>query len=287
MHTPPRLRLPDRVSRFATLLVLSVASTWAAPTGFRDAVLADTPDAYYRLGETGGTVAAEAADPLLNGTYVGGPALGTAGSGTGDAAVAFSGTGQAVRLDNIASYGSRLATSSYEFVLRTTTTAQGFIFGQTNSGTATAVCVQFNTGASGTATAGATRFFLRAQDGTAYGASFINAALYGGGYVHLVFSYDRATGLKVYVNGVSQTLSVALNTLTSASVFANFTQPLHVAALNNRGTVTGYADVTLDEVALYPVALPATAVAAHYAALTAPPPGVIGLSTAHDFTVPA
>jgi len=279
--------LPDRVSRFAILIVLSVSAAWAASTGFRDAVLADTPDAYYRLGETSGTVAAEAADPLLNGTYVGSPTLGIAGSGTGDTAVTFNGASQAVRLDNFAPYGSRLATSTYEFVLKTTTTAQGFIFGQTNTGTATAVSVQLNTGASGTAATGATRFFLRAQDGTAYGASFVNAALYGGGYVHLVFSYDRATGLKVYVNGVQQTLSVVLNTITGASTFANFTQPLHVAALNNRGTITGYADVTLDEVALYPVALSATAVAAHYAAFTAPPPGVVNISTAHDFAVPA
>ena len=285
--TPPRLRLPVRVSLLAILVGASTSSAWAASTGFRDVVLGDTPSAYYRLGETSGTVAAEAADPLLNGTYVGSPTLGIAGSGTGDTAVTFNGTSQAVRLDNVASFGALLAASSYEFVVKTTTTAQGYLFGQTNTGTATAVCVQFNTSGSGAAVAGATRFFIRAQDGTAYGASFVNASLYGGGYVHLVFSYDRATGLKVYVNGVLQTLSVTLNTITGASTFANFTQPLHVAALNNRGTITGYAGVTLDEVALYQVALSSTMVAAHYAAFTTPPPGVINLSTAHDFAVPA
>lgn len=286
--------LPPKWTRFrdrAAILLLTssfyASACWAAPTSYRDAVQASAPWAYYRLGEPGGAVVAEVSDSTLNGTYLGGPVLGIAGSGAGDTSAAFNGSNQAVRLDNFAVFGSKLAAFSFECVLKTTSAAQGCLLGQTNTGSATAVSLQFNTGSSGSASAGSTRFFLRAENGTSYGAAFVNSALYSGNYVHLLLSFERATGLKVFVNGVQQTLSIATNSITSSSSFAGFTHPIHIAALNNRGSISNYAAVTIDEVAFYDSALPASVASSHYAALSSAAAPVLDLTNAHDFAVPA
>ncbi len=249
----------------------------AGASRLAEAALYDNPLAYYRLAETGTTTANEIASPGLSGTYVGSPTLGVSSASAldalGDYAATFNGTSQALRLDHLASLGSALPTFGLELVLKTTSSGQGVLVGAANTGFTTALSLQLNTNAAGNPSAGATRFFLRADDGTSYAAAFTNAALYSGKYVHLVINYTRGTGtsgLTVYVNGVAQTLSYSVTTITGASTFSNFAFVPYVAANNNRGTIANYAAATVDEVAFYSSPLPAAAVIAHYEALAQP-----------------
>ena len=64
---------------------------------YRAAVLADSPLAYWRLGETSGTVAHDETGNGHDGTYVGGVTLGQPGALTGDANTAVSSTAPPAR----------------------------------------------------------------------------------------------------------------------------------------------------------------------------------------------
>ncbi|MDD5704655.1 MAG: LamG domain-containing protein [Kiritimatiellae bacterium] len=74
-----------------------------AATSYKTEVLNDTPVFYWRLGETGGTVAQDAASGSIPGAYVGSVALGQPGALTpadNDRAVTFSSNSQRVDVDN-------------------------------------------------------------------------------------------------------------------------------------------------------------------------------------------
>ena len=83
----------------------AVTFTAAAPdlTAYRSVVLADGPSAYWRLGETSGTVAANAIG-APNGEYRGGVALGQPGALSTDsnAAAGFDGVNDTVRIPDAA-----------------------------------------------------------------------------------------------------------------------------------------------------------------------------------------
>jgi hypothetical protein len=85
---------------------------FAAPaaSAYSAAVLADSPLAYYRLGEASGTTMTDSSGNSRNGTYAGSPTLGAPGLVTGDSdtAVTFNGTSQQAQV----AFGSWMNTTA-------------------------------------------------------------------------------------------------------------------------------------------------------------------------------
>ncbi|MBN8709925.1 MAG: hypothetical protein J0I10_11115 [Verrucomicrobia bacterium] len=261
----------------ATAFLAPACNIEAAPITYADAVTSNTPYAYYRLGETSGTVAADSSGNNRNGAYIQSPTLGVAGAGVNsDYAVDLNGTSQYVNT-GLTSFGSQLSVFSVEMVIKIDTTAQTSLFGAMNTGSTTALTFQTNSTSSGTYAANSSRLFLRSEDGTSAGFAFTSTDLYSGDYVHLVLTFNAASGFIAYLNG--QQISSTSSTTLNGKSFANFTFSPYVGANDARGTATGYDSGTYDEVAFYNYRLNATQVADHYAALVAvPEPSSVSLA---------
>ena len=80
--------------------VTITATSSGGGTGYSQTVLADSPRAYWRLGEASGTSAADASGNGRTGSYVASPTLGVPGALTGDSntAVGFNGSSQYVNV---------------------------------------------------------------------------------------------------------------------------------------------------------------------------------------------
>jgi len=257
-------------------IALVSAPAFAASSDYSAAVLTDNPYLFYRFGESSGDVATDTTGNAHDGSYVNGPALGAAGAGAGsDTAVAFTSASSQHVSSPMSTFGSLLDGMSLEFVLRTTTAAQQSLFGAYNTGSTTALEVTLNDnniGSSGTLASGV-RLYLRDDSGLQIRTHFVNASLFDGNFHHLVYTYDSAIGVAAYLDGVAQTM-VSANTGTAVT-FSDFGFTPVFAARNVRGTLSQYADVTLDEVALYDGALSELQVGAH--ATFIPEPGSASL----------
>lgn len=230
---------------------------------YRDEVLADSPTAYYRLGEAAGTTAADEVGAHA-GTYVNTPTLGAAGAVAGNTAVTFAaGSSQRVLTTTLGTLGANLLTASAEFWVKTTTTALGAAFGVLNTGTTVAWQCFLNANATGALSVGSTQFYVRDNTGLQVQGT-ISTNLYDGAWHHVVMVVTSATTFAVYVDGVAVTVTYGLqNTLAT---FVNFGFAPTIAARNNRGTIDTFLSATLDEAAFYPTRLSAARVAAHFAA---------------------
>ena len=240
----------------------------AAPAGYHNAVLADSPFVFYEFGEAAGTSAIDSSVNGFNGAYVGGATLGLAGdsaSGGSDTAVTFDGaTGYAAVGAGAEAFGSFLTNSSYEFVLKTTnTTATEFLVGSANTGSTVTFQVVLNENPAGSLTADSVRIYIRDSGGHAYQAAFVDATVFDGNYHHLVFTFTNSTAT-AYVDGVVQPLTVNAGT---PSTLGALTYPIYFGAYDSRGVAQNFTAATMDEAALYTYALSAAQVTNHYNAL--------------------
>jgi len=91
----------------------------AAAASYRDEVLSDAPAGYWRLGELGGSSAANEVSLGAGGTYLGGPTLGLAGALLGDAntAAGLDGVNDTVEVASTAGLGSSTRVSVEAWVL--------------------------------------------------------------------------------------------------------------------------------------------------------------------------
>jgi autotransporter-associated beta strand protein len=249
----------------------------AAPTAYANAVLADSPYLYYRLGEVSGTAGADSSGNTRNGTYAGGFTLAQAGdiaSGSSDNAVLFDGTSGYVTTGASAeSFGTNMAHCSFEFVFKTASgyTTAGELAGVYNgSGGQDNFHITLNENATGAAVTNEIRFYVGNDDADYNAVYFTDATVFDGNYHHLVYVNVSGT-MTAYVDGVAQTTHAsAAGTVTP---FVTLTHPFYIGAQNNGNNGAGqapFAAATIDEVAFYPVALTAQQVAAHYNALTKP-----------------
>ena len=299
----------------SSAVLAACALTWdsahAAPGAYQTAVTADSPYAYYRLGEdpvSNGTVAADASGNARPGTFVigaSGPVTsGVAGSGVGsDTAVTFPGTGTGATgsylgAPNVRNLGALLGTSSFEFVFKVnpgfSTTTKQSLFGVFNTGSSTAAEVTLNSQGNDAlgAFANTTRLFIRGDDGDAVGVHFVNPGLYDGNYHHLTYTYDTnqsgIAAFAAYVDGVSQPLTLqqvgtgAADADTDPDTFSNFAFDPTFAARDVRGAlgttaITQLANITLDEASLYSSVLSPTQTANHAAATGIPEPASLAL----------
>jgi hypothetical protein len=278
----------------ACAILSQPTQSYAALTGYQTAVVGDGAYEFYRFNEPAPGVGSPAADSSGNSRTGSYPNGGTGSQlNAGDFAVMFNGTNQDLLAGNTSTFGTSVGTSSYEFVFKTnpgfnTTTIQS-LFGVFNAATVPipnpiAITVDLNTGANGSSSANSTRIFIRDNVGDSVGAAISNAALYNGGYHHLVFTFDAsgvgANAFKGYVDGAPQTLTFQgitndpgdADSDPDSFVTLNF-NPAY-GARNVAGAVVNLANVTVDEASIYGSVLSPTQVSAHAAV---PEPGTVGI----------
>jgi RHS repeat-associated protein len=237
-------------SLFAALVRLRPIPV-AAASNYNTTVLGDAPTAYWRVGEAAGTTMTDATANANNGTYVGGFTLGQAGAIVGDTntAVAFDGATGAASVPNAASlqvskisielWVKKLAETNYGMYVTKNWVANG--------GAGTGWFQLMNSGTSG-------RLEFRVT-GDSPTALISNRTLALNAWYHVVATYDGSNA-RLYVNGALDSV------LTIAGTPAQTTDPLYVGRRSD-----GYFNqAVLDEVAIYPSALSAAQVAAHWQA---------------------
>nr|MBA3540656.1 alkaline phosphatase D family protein [Deltaproteobacteria bacterium] len=246
--------------------ITSINAGSGGPTAYRDAVLADSPTAYLMLQETTGTTAVDQTGNHA-GTYVNAPTLAIAGPVAGGKGVTFAAaSSQYVNWTTLGTLGANLKTSSWEFWVKTTTTATANILGTLNTGTTTAVEINTNQNENSTLVAGKTRGFFRGTSGS-YNRAALTGGIYDGAWHHVVLVYETGTTFTLYVDGVAQTL--AYGGQQNPATFANFEFPLTLAARNLRGVIDAYSSLSLAHVAVYPTRLTSARVLAHFNATSA------------------
>jgi Concanavalin A-like lectin/glucanases superfamily/Fibronectin type III domain len=219
------------------------------PSGYSAEVVADSPVSYWRLGESSGTVAADARG-VNPGVYANSPTLGQASllsADTTNKAVAFDGTNDNVRVANSATLGLSSPLSLEAWIKPSSLPASGAFASILTK--AESYSLQFN---------GPRLEFTIMQNGARRRLQAPSGAIVAGQTYHVVGTYDGATQ-RLYVNG-AQVASAALSGPASASANA-----LYVGAWNG---ASEFFKGTIDEVAVYGSTLSAARVSAHYAAAT-------------------
>jgi hypothetical protein len=269
---------------FATLLAAALmasdpAQTLAAP--YDAAVLAAGPEAYWRFEDASSSDGATVADATGHhpGVYTGGATLITPPLG-GNAA-RFDGVAQHVTADTLGTTGSALATGvTFEFLFRSTDTAQDRIFGTFNTGSNTSVTMASNSNASFGVSIGETQVFARRQGAGDLAAKFDMSVvnIYDGGWHHVVWRLDNMTIKGVGTAGTPADASVFNVTIDNKSIpltygatfastptFVDFENPFRIA---EAGRAAPFADdapaADIDEFAVYKRLLSNAEIADHY-----------------------
>ena len=235
-------------------LTITVSSGGGSP-GYAQAVLADNPLAYWRLGETAGTVAADASSGGRAGAYFGVPSLGAAGALNGDAntAVGFDGLGQRMEVPFAA------ALNGAQF------TAEAWVFPTGGAGRYRGV-VSNRDYAAGVSrgwilyAAPDDTWQLWLGDGASSWTRLYGPTVQLNAWTHLVGTFDGTTAT-LYVNGAPVASAPA------STFIANPSRPLRVAAGRNESSPADYwLPGRIDEVAVYGASLAQARVQAHYTA---------------------
>jgi hypothetical protein len=243
--------------------VLGLASTPAppAPPGptYEATVLADRPASYWRLGETGGGAAADRAG-AAPGTYAGGARLGQPGAiaGDGDGAVGLDGADDAVVIGDRHDFAGRAAFSLELWVYPTT--IDGTYRRLVSKESYLTVSAARRQGyALGYQAAGG--LFCGRYVGETVTEAFGKPGLTANAWNYVVCTYDGAT-IRLYLNGAPVGSVASTASLADTSLALTLGQ--------NTGGGNNLAG-RLDEVAIYPTALPAARIQEHYRAATAGP----------------
>jgi acid phosphatase type 7 len=237
-----RLRPLAAVTAIALGASLAVTAAAAnAASSYSSTVLNDGPIAYWRLGETGGTTAADASGNGHAGTYSGGVSLGSTGAIAADSnsAATFNGSTGQVSIPDTS--GLRLnGAFSIELWAKTTSFVNSWpgLLVKGSASTANGYLIWY--GSDGTL-----HFKRNGYDFTTPAGAITSS------YKHLVVTYDGTTA-RWYINGAlvrTATVSYPSSTDTSALMLGRGDQ---------------YGAEGLDEVALYDKTLSAVQVSAHY-----------------------
>jgi hypothetical protein len=230
-------------------ITITAQSSGGSPT-YSQAVLADSPLAYWRLGEASGTSAADASGNNRTGSYLNTPTLGAPGALSGDAntAVGFDGTNEYVNVP----YSAALNPAAF------TVEAWAYVTGGQGTFRSLVTSRDYSPG-------NARGYILYAGNdnnwqlwtGNGSWTVVTGPAVVLNTWTHVVGTYDGSTA-RLYVNG-------ALAASSGAGYLQNAARPLRIA--------TGATDLTqpqyylpgrVDEVAVYGSALSAVRVQAHY-----------------------
>jgi hypothetical protein len=213
-------------------------------SAYGQAVAADQPVGWWRLGEASGTTAIDQ-EGLNNGAYSGGVTLGQPSLLAADAnkAVAFNGSNGYVRVPAAVAFNFTNAFSLEAWIKPTSLPTTGVFRSVLTK--PESYSLQFN---------GPRLEFTVIQSGTRRRLQTPSGVIVAGGTYHVVGTYDGTTQ-RLYVNGAL----VASAALTGpATVTSN---AIHVGSWN--GTMEYFAG-TIDEPAIYGQVLSAAQVRAHY-----------------------
>lgn len=246
--------------------VLTLASASAMASAYSDAVLADSPYAYWRLGESAGTTAADAGGSY-NGTYTGGYTLAQPGAINGDAdtAVTLNGTSGYVNTTTLGNFGSaemRYGFSFEAWFRATDKTREMALCSMRALANNMFFYVKLNAGS----TAGRIQLVARNNLNELVQGYIDQTHALDGQWHHLVMATtpdDATPVVTAYLDG--QACAVTHVSQTKWTTALNFQYPLPLGAANAQGTVNAFLDGDLDEVALYDHVLTPERVAAHYA----------------------
>ena len=230
----------------------------AARSNYAGTIHPNAPSAYWRLGETSGTAAADTSGNAHTGTYTGGYTLSQSGalSGDGDKAVKFNGTSAYVTSGSVAAGQS--STFSAEAWVKGSATTGRYLLAEGNTTSATPFWGLSTDGTTGTLAV----FTIR--DNAGHVAMVIGTRTIMDGNWHHVVGVRSVDGsgnavLTLYVDGVQD------GTMTSSTLgVPTVNNNTIVGALKRVSTVSNYFNGTLDEVALYPTALNAATITRHY-----------------------
>jgi Glycosyl hydrolase family 26/Concanavalin A-like lectin/glucanases superfamily len=220
----------------------------SAPAAYATTLLAMSPDGYWRVGESSGTVADNAEGTAArDGTYVGTPTLGATGLLNGDAntAVTFNGTSQWITVADAAIWDCFEGTNPWSVAMWSDHTAAAdgaFLLFKRSTDWASSIAVKsFATG-------------LEVQRVTATHTDDVTVPSIHTGKRFLVVTYS-GTALAVYVDG-------ALATVIGGSAAATQSMPALAQLLHFAGTDWGggYAAGTFDEIAVWARAITAAEV---------------------------
>ena len=214
---------------------------------YPQAVLADSPAGYWRLQETSGTTAADSSGNGNPGTYTGGYTLGESGPFGSEKGALFDGSTGYVTVPSAA-----ILQLTSPFTLEMW--AKVYSLSQVDTYTLDKdndYALIYGYAADSYA------FYSQAVGAPSDTATLIPIA--DANWHYVAMTYDGAT-MVGYLDGASK--------VSVAATFAcgKTTDPLTIAVTSNAGVRNGYYHGTVAEVAVYPTALSAARVAAHYAA---------------------
>jgi Concanavalin A-like lectin/glucanases superfamily len=299
-------RSPGAIIAVLTTFAFVFEAGSALGGAYSTAVLADNPVAYYRLGETSGTVAANssAAGATLDGNYVNfgaaqvSPAtpstLGESGPRPGDPSGSFAIAG--FEADNIGIRSGANANAQVEVAdnalldITGALTLEAWVYRDPQAvngnnegivgkfqgstfGNQRAYCLYYNSRT--TAPAPAVGFILNTTGAATGNVDFQTTSDIplgtDAGWVYLAAVYEPGVRMSVYMNGVSigeKTLG-----LPAADIF-NSAGPLWIGRQFSLASNTSF-EGKVDEVAVYNTALTPEQIAAHYAAAVPEPSGLV------------
>lgn len=222
----------------------------AAASIYAGLALTSSPSAYWRLGESSGTAAADASSSGATGSYTGGYTFGATG------AIAADANNKAVTLNGSTGYvnaGYQGVTQSSAFTeevwVKTTSTANAWLFSEGSTSSLTPA------GGLSTNTSGSKARFSIRDDANATVGVTGTTTINDGQWHHLV-GVRNGTSLSLYVDGQldgTTTGTVGTITLNTTSIGA-IRQP----------TTGAYLNGSIDEAAIYLTALDAGTIAQHY-----------------------
>jgi hypothetical protein len=224
-------------------------------TPYTAAITADSPAGFWRLGETGGTTAADFTG-AFPGTYLNAPTLGSPSllPAETDKAVGFDGTNDFVRIANAAALNPAAQISVEAWIRPSAIPAAGSFASVVSK--PEAYSLQFN---------GPKLEFTVMRAGIRYRTQAAAGAVVAGQTYHVVGTYDGAR-THLYVNG-TDVASIALTGVVGSS-----TNNLNFGSWS--GTSERFKGV-IDEVAVYANALSAGRVQAHRSAGLSTDPTVV------------
>jgi hypothetical protein len=237
---------------FLASMVAGGAGTTAAVTPYDDEVLADTPRGYWRLGETTGTIAADASPNGNTGSYRSGVTLGAAGAlgGDTDTAARFDGVEDRVTMADPASGIFDFGTGDFtvEAWIKTSVHGDRTVLGKKSSGPYWFVVVTDDSGQTG-------RMRATIYDGAVTRKGYGTVRVDDGAWHHVAVVFQRASGIAFYVDGAAAGFAAGAATGSIAN-----SAPLQVGKTSGGGYFSG----DVDEAAVYNVALSAARIQAHY-----------------------
>ncbi len=238
----------DPAGRWATSppRTFSIAGATDPETSYATGVRSDNPLAYWRLGESSGTTAADdlTAHPA---TYTGSPTLGSTGALNADTnkAPTLDGVNDRVDAPNTAGYfDPGTGNFSVEAWIKTTANGNEVI---ATKGTAWELAVTSDLGKVGFA-----RFTYANGAVTVYSTTRVD----DGNWHHIVASVRRDSSAILYIDGAFGGQTYAINTTALTD-----TSPVRIGA---HATTGGYFTGQIDEVALYTTNLNSLRIPTHY-----------------------